>query len=190
MGLLGRIALAVPLVLALTTLGTAVATASPAVPPTHPGQPDGWVRFKAYQSPFGTHPYRSSWVGDDVYGATGRGQTEQLRAMGAYERGTHLVFVVAIENDGARDSFTVRASGTGSWPVAYFDGRTDVTRAVLDGTYRTASLSTGERAFLKVKVRLGGPGSAVMRSVVLTSVLDPQRQDVVRIQASYSTCGC
>jgi hypothetical protein len=190
MGLLSRAALVTPLALMLTALVTAPAFASAGESAPDAARPDGWIRFKSYQSPFGTHPYPSPWSGDNVYGSTGQYQTESMRAMGAYERGTRLVFVVAIQNDGAPDRILVEASGTGSWPVAYFDGRTDVTQAVVNGTYLTDRLGTGERAFLKVKVKLGGPGSSVMRRVLLTSLGDPDRQDVVRLKVDYSTCGC
>lgn len=190
MGLLSRAAIAGPLALMLAILATPPIAASGGVTVPNPAQPDGWLRFKSYQSPFGTYPYPSAWVGDDIYGARGKGQTQSIRAVGAYERDTHLVYVVAIQNDGSPDSFLVTATGTGSWPVAYFDRHTDVTRDVSDGTYRTRRLAHGERAFIKVKVRLGRPGSSVMRRIVLTSVQDRERQDVVRIVVNYSSCGC
>jgi hypothetical protein len=100
------------------------------------------------------------------------------------------VFLVAIQNDGATDRIVVKAGGTGFWPVRYFEGRTEVTHAVVNGTYRTERLRTGERAFLKVKVRLGRPGTSVMRRLFLTSLGDTNRQDVVRLKVNYSACGC
>lgn len=154
------------------------------------GRPDGSIRFKAYQSPFGTYRDLSPWNGRDVYNTTGRRQTATLRAIGAYERGTHLVFTVAIRNDGRADRFAVKASGTGSWPVRYFARGADITAAVVAGTYLTGRLANDERAFIKVKVRLGRPGTALERRLTLTAVDDPARQDAVRLRVSYSGCSC
>jgi hypothetical protein len=190
MGLLSRAARVGPLALTLAVIASTPVAASAGAGASEPGQPDGWVRFKSYQSPFGTYPNPTAWTGDNVYDATGRTQTQSMRAAGAYERGTRLVYVVAIQNDGSADSFLVKATGTGSWSVAYFARHTDVTREVVEGTYRTARLQPGERAFIKVKVRLGGAGSSVMRRIAVSSVKDPARQDVVRVAASYSACGC
>ncbi|HYI22123.1 MAG TPA: hypothetical protein VEX62_05745 [Candidatus Limnocylindrales bacterium] len=181
--------------LGLVIAGIAVGPALAATPNTAStgdaaGGPDGSIRFKQYRSPFGVYPAPSEWAGLDVRNLSGSGQTQALHAQGAYERGTWLVFVVAVENEGSADRFAIQGSGTGEWDVTYFARGIDITAAVVDGTYQTPELATGERSFIRVKVRLGGAGSGVMRKLTLTSVANPTEQDVVRLRVDYSSCGC
>ncbi len=177
--------------LGLAIAGLAVGPALAATPSTPSASgPDGSIRFKQYRSPFGVYPAPSEWTGLDVRNLNGSGQTQALHAQGAYERGTWLVFVVAAENEGGADRFAIQGSGTGAWDVKYFARGIDITAAVVDGTYQTPKLANGERSFIRVKVRLGGAGSSVMRKLTLTSVANPTEQDVVRLRVDYSACGC
>jgi hypothetical protein len=154
------------------------------------GRPDAAIRFTAYRSPFGHYPHGSRWLGHDIYNTTARGQTKRMTAMGVYERGTRMVFSVAIANNGGTDRFHVKASGSGSWQVRFYAGGRDITTAVVEGTYRTPVVAPGETFKIRAKVRLGGFGTSVMRHVLVSSVSAPQRQDAVRLRVRYSTCGC
>ena len=177
--------------LGLAIAGLAVGPALAASPTTgSESGPDGSIRFKQYRSPFGLYPAPTEWTGLDVRNLSGSGQTQALHAQGAYERGTWLVFVVAVENEGNADRFAIQGSGTGEWDVAYFARGIDITATIVDGTYQTPELASGERTFIRVKVRLGGAGSSVMRKLTLTSVANPTEQDVVRLRVDYSACGC
>lgn len=176
--------------LMLAALAVGPAAAARGTAGSEAGGPDASIRFKQYRSPFGVYPVPSAWSGLDVRNLSGTNQTHKMHAQGAYERGTWLVFVVAVENEGSADRFAIQGSGTGAWNVRYSVRGTDITAAVVGGTYQTPRLANGERSFLRVKVRLGGSGSSVMRRLNVTSVADPQQQDVVRLRVQYSACGC
>lgn len=176
--------------LMITTLAIGPAAAATGAAGSGGGSPDASIRFKQYRSPFGVYPVPSAWTGLDVRNLSGTNQTQRMHAQGAYERGTWLVFVVAVENEGGVDRFAIQGSGTGGWDVRYSVRGTDITAAVIGGTYQTPRLATGGRSFIRVKVRLGGFGSRVMRQLTVTSVADPQQQDVVRLRVQYSACGC
>ena len=151
-------------------------------------RPDAWVRYTAYTVYSKTYKHPSPWVGDNIYNATGRKQTETESAGGWYEPGGYFTFQVAIENDGAADRFTLRADGTGSSRVKYFRGSTNITSAVVNGTYQTPEVAPGATFVIKVRIVLDG--AAVERLVKATSVADPGKADTVRIRVVYTGCSC
>ena len=158
-------------------------------PAGRPIQPDGWVRYQSFHSNFGTYIDPTPWKGDDIYNSTGKYQTSKQLAEGTYEPGDYYVFQITIESDGPADSYHVHATGTGNWTVKYLRGKTNITAAVVDGTYETPTLD-GTDLVLKVKVWIGGAGTSMERLVKITSASDASRSDTVRIKASYSGCGC
>ena len=102
-------------------------------------QPDGLVRKAG----------SSTWKGGDVYG--GSDQTVKKRA-----RRRHTVKSFwKVQNDGARSDAFVLAGTARShrFRVRYFSGGSDVTAAVVAGTYRTATLTPGSATVLRVEVR-------------------------------------
>ena len=152
-------------------------------------QPDGSVRYTAYTIPMKTYKRPSAWVGDNIYNVTGRNQTAHEKAGGWYEPGSYFTFQVAIENDGAADRFTLRADGTGSGRVKYFRGSTNITSAVVNGTYQTPELASAATFVIKVRVYIDAEIS-LARLITATSVADPAKSDTVRIRVSYSVCTC
>lgn len=114
----------------------------------------------------------SSWRGADVYGSA-IDQTVRQRA----RRGHVAASTWTVQNDGDRtDRF--RLVGTGSnarWKVRYLAAGTDVTRAVVAGTYRTAALAPGQAVALRVRVtptrsaRAGSTRAVVLRATSTTS---------------------
>ena len=120
-------------------------------------------------------------VGDDVYNTTGVGQTRS----GARPAGGTITFGVSIQNDGPSDRFRIVARGTATpgYAVAYFRGTTDITSAVVAGTYATPVLAAHGTFLITVRVKVrssAAVGSTVTRSLTATSVNEPARQDTVR----------
>jgi len=101
-------------------------------------QPDGVIRKAG----------SSTWKGGNLYGATG--QTVHQRA---HRRDTARAFW-KVQNDGERaDAFVLDGpAGTRRFKVHYFAGSTDVTSAVVAGTYRTSTLAPGSSVVLRVEV--------------------------------------
>jgi hypothetical protein len=89
--------------------------------------------------------------------------------------------VFTIRNAGnVRDRFTVLGGTDGALIVRYVAGRTDVTAAVLAGTYVTKRCGPGraEKIKLQVQLRPGAvTGDTYQIGLVGTSVLDPAESD-------------
>jgi hypothetical protein len=83
------------------------------------------------------------------------------------------------------DRFTVAATGAAAskYKVTYFRGTTNITTAVVAGTYQTANLAPGATTSItaKVKVLTGATASSkVVRLVRISSVGDPASIDAVK----------
>ena len=136
-----------------------------------PGRPDGRIRK-------GT----GSFIGNDIYNADGTNQTRQ----GAKPRGESITFGISIQNDASTaDSFTVHATGvsTTMYNVRYFSGTTEITSAVVAGTYQTSSLAPGAKKLITAKVKVKSTatvGSSVSRLVTISSDAAPSVVDAVR----------
>lgn len=121
-------------------------------------------------------------VGNNIYNTTGLNQTRQ----GSAAIGSTITFTVSIQNDGTTSGkFKVAATGTASanYQVKYFRGTTDITGAVVAGTYQTATVGVGNAFAIKAKVKvLAGAtvGSSTTRLVTITSVADGSKVDAVK----------
>jgi Arylsulfotransferase (ASST) len=121
-------------------------------------------------------------VGNDVYSATGEGQTRVTRVPG----GGLARFTVVAENDGVdRDTFLLRGTRhNGQFAVRYFEGLDDVSAAVKAGTYRLRRLQPGDQHTLRVRVtaRPGVPAGARLDVfLVATSLNAGTSIDVVKM---------
>ncbi len=123
-------------------------------------------------------------LGDDVYNLTGLGQSTSI----ATARKASRVFTIQVSNDGSTpEAFSVRGSAAASsaFTVAYLQGAsgtTDVTAAVLAGSYTTAVLAPGAVATLRLRVtvRAGALLKAAQAAVVtVASTSRPTSRDVV-----------
>jgi hypothetical protein len=68
------------------------------------------------------------------------------------------------------------------YSITYFRGTTNITAAVVAGTYTTSSLSPGSTYLITAKVKVNSnatKGSSVTRLVTITSVGDTSKQDAV-----------
>ena len=121
-------------------------------------------------------------VGNNVYNTSGAGQS----VTGSAARGGTITFAVSIENDGnGYEDFEVQATGgaTSAYAVRYFRGTTDITAAVMAGTYRTPSLAPGGTYLITARVTVASTaaaGSSVTQFVTVTSGADVPARDVVR----------
>ena len=101
-------------------------------------------------------------------------------------RATTITFGISIQNDGTTaDSFKVKATGTAAsgYTVKYFRGTTDITAAVVAGTYKTTSLAPAATYLITAKVTVkstAAVGSSVTRLVTLTSVGNGTKKDAVK----------
>jgi hypothetical protein len=170
--------------LALPTSAATNATAAAAY------RPDGLIRFFSYRYEDGFQFInRTPWSGNDIYNSTGSQQTEYVDLR--VEEGTYLVFKVKIENDGSSsDRFRLAGTGTGDWIVKYFRGTTNITSAVVAGTYQTPLLVHGESLVFRVEVKVDPDVAARVRLVTISSVANPNRIDTVRLKGSFTVCGC
>ncbi len=139
-------------------------------------RPDGRIRLGA-----------GSYVGNNLYNITGTSQSRTGSAL----RGDSITFGISIQNDGTDDRFLVKATGVASsaYNVKYFRGTTDITTAVLAGTYKTTSLAQGATYLITAKVTVKSTatvGSSVTRLVTITSVGDNARKDAVKFTGKRS----
>ena len=134
-------------------------------------RPDGRVRVG-----------RGAFVGNNVYNATGSGQSQT----GSAARGGTIVFGISIENDGnGAEDFEVKAAGTAAsaYTVRYFRGTTEITSAVVAGTYRTPSLAPAATYLITATVTVTSTataGSSVTRLVTITSGADVPTKDTIK----------
>ncbi len=120
-------------------------------------------------------------VGDGIYNTTAVGQ----KKTGSAPVGGTITFKMSVQNDGtAPDSLRVLAAGsTTAYSVKYKVGATDITAAVVAGTYTTPSLAVGASHLITVKVKVkssAAVGSKVSRKATITSVGDTAKQDAVK----------
>jgi CSLREA domain-containing protein len=144
-------------------------------PVSVPSQPDGRIKKG-----------KGKLIGNNIYNATGANQTKSGRAA----KGSTITFGISIQNDGGTAAaFTVVATGdaTSMYTVKYFRGTTDITAAVIAGTYTTPSLPPGSAILIKAKVKVNSTataGSSVTRLVAITSQVDSSVLDAVKFVAS------
>jgi uncharacterized membrane protein len=103
-------------------------------------QPDSLLSYKA-----------GAFVGNGIYNTTGASQTRGV----SQGRATTAVFHWTVQNDGGlTDQMLLSAqAGSTSFRVTFFSGTTNVTAAVVAGTY-TRSLAPGASFTLTVKIRV------------------------------------
>ena len=136
-----------------------------------PLKPDGRIRL-------GT----GTLVGNNIYNTTGVNQTRS----GSATPGHSITFGISIQNDGTGgDHFKVKATGiaVSGYSVKYYRGTTDITAAVVAGTYQTPSLAPTATYLITARVTVkstAAVGSQVTRLVTLTSVGNSTKKDAVK----------
>jgi hypothetical protein len=134
-------------------------------------RPDGRIRRGS----------KASFAGNNIYNTTAARQV----ASGSTHPGGVVSFDLSLQNDAkTADRLRVRADGSARWfNVRYFHVATDITSAVIRGTYRTPKLQPGATHLVtvKVSVRSGAPpGAKLTRLVTTLSLGNPTRGDAVK----------
>jgi hypothetical protein len=120
-------------------------------------QPDGQIAV-------GT----GAFVGNGVYNTTGAGQTRQ-QIVHRTDTGT---FTIKITNDGfSADTIKLHGAGSvGPFKVTYLSGTTDITAAVVAGTYSTGPIGAGASRTIKLEVKVtSGASVGATRSFNVSS---------------------
>ena len=153
-------------------------------------KPDGRIRLGTHGYPGTTTSYHATFVGNNVYNTTGARQKATVENFNELE-GAFKTFDISIQNDGTRaDRFKVKATGaaTGGWTVTYFHGTTNITSAIVAGTFRTASLAPG--ATYPISARITKGSGNMTRLVTIRSVADATKIDAVAFAYKEIACGC
>ncbi len=125
-------------------------------------------------------------VGNNIYNTTGVNQTRS----GSAAAGSTITFTISIQNDGTgagKFNVAVSASGNVNYVVRYFHGTTEITSAVVAGTYATGNIAVGSAFAIKAKVKVlpaAISGSSTTRLVTITSAADAARIDAVKFVGS------
>jgi GH25 family lysozyme M1 (1,4-beta-N-acetylmuramidase) len=147
-------------------------TATFSLLPTY--QPDGRIKLGS----------DTDFVGGDVYGTWGQGQTRAVTA----GRSVTKTFLLAFQNDGTvPDGYTVDGSGWApGFTIRYLAtrwGSTDITADVVAGRYELSNVAPGATRYLRMVITVK-PGAAIgtrlKRLVTATSAGDPTMDDAVR----------
>jgi hypothetical protein len=95
----------------------------------------------------------AAYLGNNVYNTTGTAQTSAVTAAA----GTKATFLVNVQNDGsASDSYVLKgAASSRASHVKYFAGTTDITAAVVGGTYSLAAVAPGAAKSIQAQVAVG-----------------------------------
>jgi len=134
-------------------------------------QPDGRIRKNAGLP-----------IGNDIYNDSGDGQ----KLVANSRPGSRPLFRISIQNDGlVADRFHVGANQGNSpgYRIRYYRGTTEITDAVVAGTYETSKLQPGAALTIEAWVRVkpgAAAGSTVKRLVTITSAGDPSQVDAVK----------
>ena len=130
------------------------------------------------------------WVGGNIYNsdATGQGRGRTTTPL-------HTVrFLIRIQNDGtAPDSFSLSVtdptmtgfvdSATPGYRVRYWHGPTEITAAVVGGSWTSPELAPGEWYRIKARVRVTADaisGSEIRRLLTFSSINDGLAEDAVK----------
>lgn len=126
----------------------------------------------------------STLSGNNIYNKTGSGQSIKLALKQA---GKKKIGYLQFQNDGHEaDSFAIKgAKGNQFFSVKYLSGGKNVTKAVMAGTFKTASIASGGITRLKVEVaaRKKSKGKKRGLSVFATSQVDTNSVDAVLVNA-------
>jgi len=126
----------------------------------------------------------SAPIGKNIYNNTGVGQSLSVEIP---KSGGSKTSFVRIDNKGhATDTFKIAGTaGNSNFTIEYFNGSTNVTNAVKNGTFSTGNLAPGKSFKLKVKIttKTGAPNKT--RNVLVTgkSNTDTSATDTVLIKA-------
>ena len=136
-------------------------------------KPDALISLKA----------NKKYAGNGIYSSTVLSSQTKTKAVPVSS--TRKLFV-RLQNDGqATDTFKVDANFTGSasYTVQFFRGTTNITAAVLAGTYQVTNLGAGGQVTIQMRITAASNTAATATAdidVFVTSNSQPSQMDVVR----------
>ena len=98
-----------------------------------------------------------------------------------------IKFMISIQNDGTQTGkFKVGATASGNvnFQVTYFRGTTNITSAVVSGTYLTGNVAAGNVWAITAKVKVTPSvvsGASTTRLITITSNADSSKVDAVKL---------
>lgn len=127
-------------------------------------------------------------LGDDVYNATGTGQTKGTRSAA----GKTKTFTITVQNDGtAADSYIIDGPGNSKgFTLEYLkgsNGTKSITSAVTAGTYTVSGIAPGGTAVLRVQITVTSSartGKEKICAVTATSANDATSTDTVKAKVT------
>jgi Kelch motif len=143
-------------------------------------QPDAQIRLSS----------ESSFVGNNVYNSTGAGQTRSVSGTAGQKQS----FVARVQNDGnAVDGFTFHGcAATTGFTIRYFAGATgtsDITSAVVAGTYTVAAVAPASTRAVRVEITPAAStpsGATQSCRTATTSSTQPNLTDAVLATVTVS----
>jgi hypothetical protein len=152
---------------------TVIALGTAPLPPSAVRQPDNLIKLST----------DSASLGDNIYNADGANQTRTATVKASRS----ATYFIQVQNDGsATDTFNVQGGGSATgFTVNYYagaSGGTDITAAVMGGTYATSLAPGGSqviRAVIASKSKLA-LGTTMTCPVTSTSAADNTKRDTVK----------
>lgn len=134
-------------------------------------RPDGHISLAA----------TSGYIGNDVYNSTAARQTKTA----GVAKGRAKTFYIRGQNDGdSTDSIKIKGCGSSrGFAVTYLSGTTNVTSAVVGGSFRLNNVRPGATKTLKARISVARSVSVNATkscTIALTSVSKPTLKDVVK----------
>lgn len=135
-------------------------------------QPDGLIAV-------GSGPF----IGGNIYNSDASNQTKSKTG----NAGSTFTFKIRIQNDGTgKEKFKAHATGLVviGYTVTFKKGTTNITNAVMNGTFTTAKIAVGSFITIKCIVRIGSAAphsSTTDRLVTISSFNDPGQEDAVEL---------
>ncbi len=127
----------------------------------------------------------TTFLGNNVYNTTGDSQTRTWSVKAGDKRTFNLKF----QNDGTiADQLEIRGPDSSpKFKLSYMAGNSDVTAAVVAGTYSTSSLDPREAAKLTLEIKAkaqADPGDVRSTLIEATSLADGHSRDVVKAKVT------
>jgi hypothetical protein len=151
-------------------------------------KPDGVIRTAVGCGYHNGEP--CPWKDGNTYNLTGTHQTaKSLWYSTELGWGDYHLFDIEVQNDGnASSRFKIKATGPSGGTVLYFRGSTNITSAVVAGTYQTSSLAPGATFVIIAKASVDSV--VTYRLLTITSVADSTKKDAVKLKMVHKYCTC
>jgi len=154
-------------------------------------KPDGWIQLRTHCGYGKCTAQNKPWLGNNIYNSTGANQTATTKYYGtSLGVGEYDIYAVNIQNDGSVSGRIKVGAPSSSWLIKYYHGSTNITSAVVAGSYQTPSLAPGASYEITVKVDYDSMDGTNTRLITLTSSASSTSKDAVKLKMKFASCGC